>query len=60
VSDWIVMDAKDGKFKCKSCGDENQVKMPLLLTEFVAQCRAFEKRHKGCKPPAKSAGGDRS
>lgn len=45
---WCVHDVtKD--FLCQRCGETHKLEMPISITEYVRQAKAFTELHRNCK-----------
>jgi hypothetical protein len=51
-TDHVVMDARTHEFACRHCGARRAVLMPMPISDFVSQSRAFTAEHAGCPKPS--------
>lgn len=40
----------DNSLRCRNCGDEQPVAMPISISVYAAMAKAYEREHRACKP----------
>lgn len=48
----VAMDARTQEFWCRHCDARHRPQLPMPISEFVKQSRAFATLHAACQAPA--------
>lgn len=54
MSEHCVFDAATGEARCLRCGERHRFALPMEVTRFCKEAKAFTELHRECKPAASS------